>query len=393
MSGVRLSPQQFQRESNIARVLLDLRENGHSSRSELADRIGIDRSTMTSVASQLLEAGLLVEGEPQEVGSRGGRPARLLSLADRRVVSAGISITDTDASWAVASLTGERIGHGRVSRMGERDPAAWIALALEEANEAVSEWRHDQRQDPIVAGVGVGLPGIVATDGQILIESTALALESVALAPMWSGVRDAQTERAIFDNDANCAAWNVAFHGASDEHLVFAHALFHRSSAGLRESVAGIGLALVLSGQVHYGSASSAGELRGYRWVPPARDQLGIERGADESDTIASFLEEVVRNVGVVSSVVDPDRVVLAGDLCDYGAEIEAIAADPIRAGAAYGLGEAGRLETAAPGTYSVELGAARMVLHRLFAVPALDADADPSLSWRAVLDSLRWAA
>ncbi|MFW6293423.1 MAG: MarR family transcriptional regulator, partial [Spirochaetota bacterium] len=54
----RSTPQQFQRETNIALVLRSLRDKGPASRSELATRIGIDRSTMTSIAAELSELGL-----------------------------------------------------------------------------------------------------------------------------------------------------------------------------------------------------------------------------------------------------------------------------------------------------------------------------------------------
>lgn len=383
-SARRVTPQQFQRESNLALVMQELLRKAQS-RSELARRIGIDRSTMTSLAADLLEAGLVNEQQHAESGSRGGRKARLLSLAPARVVSCGISVSDEFARWTVTSLPGEPLTRGRVSRMGERDSERWLALALHEANEAIREWLLSQESNPVVAGVGVALPGVVRVEDGMLVESVMLELTDVDVAALWRSVPHAVAHEVSVDNDANCGAWNLTYRPDFDGALLFAQIRVHESTHGLRDSIAGVGLSLIINGRMAYGSSGAAGELCGYRWRPGLANQLGVKAEASRSETISSLATEVLANLGVIASVLDPDRVVVAADDERVRAALEnrmAGAEGPERLLRARGI-----VRLVATGDYPDELGAARMVLNRLFLIPTIQDDPQDRISWRSILD------
>jgi predicted NBD/HSP70 family sugar kinase len=343
---------------------------------------------MTSIAAELLATGLVYEAEEQDAGARGGRRARLLVLDSERVVSGGISITDSEARWVVVSLSGARLASGRISRMGHREPDEWIALAMAESNEAMHVWLAGSEKVPLVAGVGVGLPGIV--DGAVLRESVILETAGTDLASAWGAVPAPVSGHCFFDNDANCGAWSVAFTGNGEETVVFAHALFHHGADGFRPTVAGLGLSLVLRGSLHYGATNTAGEIRGYHWTADGADQLGVRAGDDPGATTESVLSEVVANLGVVASVIDPDRVVLGGDLTAHAERIRELTSPEGASGPASLLSRSGMLEIPDHEEHSVEIGAARMILHRLFSIPTLETPGESSLGWLSLLERLR---
>ncbi len=382
----RNTPQQFQRETNIGLVLRALREEGPASRSELAEAIGIDRSTMTSIASELIATGLIFEAQGDPPGSRGGRRRQILSLASERVLTAGIDIDHERALWTLCTLAGEVSATGTVRRT-KTDPAQWIGRAVEESESEIRVWCSSQAgAPPVLAGVGVGIPGVYDPSSRTLRESVVLGCRNVNLGGLRFSADGALDP--LIDNDANCCAWNIADSGGTAGTTIFVQLKLHcQADGGFGESVAGVGLSFVMDGRVYYGSSHAAGELKGYRWTADHHDQLGME--PKPAITVESVIRELLQNLGVIASALDPSRIVLGGDLSNHKPVIHKVLEGDLSATAAAGFYQSGVLQVAGPGEYSVSEGAARMVLHELFALPVLREHVSQGLTWRVILSSL----
>ncbi|MFW5688442.1 MAG: ROK family transcriptional regulator [Spirochaetota bacterium] len=406
----RSTPQQFQRETNIALVLRSLRDKGPASRSELATRIGIDRSTMTSIAAELSELGLVSERDGTPAGARGGRPPRLLEIDDHRVVSVGAELTERELEWVACSLDGNVLVRSSIPRPHDGDARSWASFALEQLSARMRAWRDEHRPGSVIAGVGLGAPGVVEPAMSVLRESVVLGARDIQLGRLWEWIaagrsggpsrRGAPAESAVpllVDNDANCCAWNVAEDEPDLTTILVQLSLHRRPGGGLRDSLAGVGLSFVFGGRVHYGSSHAAGELRGYRWREGDSDQLGLASeltrtgaDADELDLLEPIVAELLQNLGVIASALDPGRVVLAGDLAGREELVDRQLGGALAASPLVPLRRRGILTVARPDQYPVAVGAARMVLSDLFSLPSVEIAPGGTISWQMIGEQLR---
>ncbi len=235
------------RERNRERVTAALREAGVASRSELARRTGMSRTTVASIVSELEAAGVLVESEDGPGASpRGGRPPRRLSFSREAGVAIGIDFGKRHLRVAAADLSHAILAEAERQVRAE-DPAETgldAAVGLVEEVMAGAGVTADQ-----VVGVGLGLPGpIDLRSGRV---------GSSSILPGWVGVRAADelgTRLSLpveVDNDANLGALAELHWGAAAG----------RSNVVYLKVSTGIGAGLVLDGRLFHGSGGMAGEI------------------------------------------------------------------------------------------------------------------------------------
>src|SRR5690606_6544695 len=133
-----------------AKVLKLLRDEGPLSRVELADRLGVSRTTMASEVGRLTELGLAEPAGP--AASRGGRRSTMVDLsADVRFV--GIAIGATAMSVALTDGRLTVLGQRYVDMDVRQGPEHVLAHALELTRKVLAE-RGIERP----SGVGIGVP-------------------------------------------------------------------------------------------------------------------------------------------------------------------------------------------------------------------------------------------
>ena len=191
------------RRLNRLRVIHTLREQGVTSRAEIARRTGLSRSTVSSLVADLQADGLVVERAEHGSarGTQGGRPPILLAFDASAGAAVGIAFGHRGLRVAVSDLSSHdpRPAQRRPRRRprgpgGPRRGCGAVTEALEEA-----EVERDQ-----VIGVGVGLPAPIHRATGIVGSS--------AILPGWVGVSAAEELRnrlglpVLVDNDANLGA-------------------------------------------------------------------------------------------------------------------------------------------------------------------------------------------
>ena len=224
-----------------ARLLAELRDEGPLSKAQLADRLGVSRTTIAVEVGRLGELGLAQEVGP--AASRGGRRSTLVDLAaDIRFV--GIAIGATGMSVGVTD--------GRLNVLATRTrrcdirqgPEAVLATALESVHEVVDEVGVDQPM-----GAGVGVPGPVDFNRGVSV--------SPPIMPGWDGypVRDALSRQlgcpVVLDNDVNVLAVGEQHAGVARSVRDF---LYVKIGTG-------IGCGIVIGGELYRGVDGCAGDI------------------------------------------------------------------------------------------------------------------------------------
>ncbi|WP_087483946.1 ROK family transcriptional regulator [Brachybacterium massiliense] len=338
--------QRLRRHEAVVSALL---EHGTMSRTELAEITGYSQSSMTSSIRHLIRLGHVIETGRGR--STGGRRRTLLEF-DRRSVL--LMILSVDAGHMVArqvDLSGTV--HVQVRRkLDPEHPQAAVTAAVEALQNAAEA----QSTCAIIS-----MPGVVSADGDV---SLAPALGASPGRRLQDLVAEISGLHTIGENDVNLLALGESEDGAVRDGDDF----------GLIYVGDGIGGALVLNGQVRRGATGSAGEIGflpwsgadggtltravsgtavgplEYDWSVPAlsakAEAIGIESGTthivtalEQSDSpdaailLGQALDAWAYAAIVLTCVVNPGRIVLAGDAATLGPASREALADRVRAG------------------------------------------------------------
>ena len=230
------------REHNVALVIRSLwNEPDGLSRADLSRRLGLSRSTVSSIVQGLLASGLVVESH--RARSTGGRRAIVLRFFDAHRHVLGIDLGASHVTVVRTDLRGRVLARQTRDMDVQRDPEGTLALLDTLVDEVVDA------KGPPVLGIGVGVPCPVdAASGHHL---------SPRILPAWKGVLlgDWLYERfgtpVFMDNDANVGALAEAWWGAGRGADDFA---FIKVGTG-------VGAGYLLARQPYRGSSGIAGEI------------------------------------------------------------------------------------------------------------------------------------
>ena len=144
------------RRTHEDRVLQVLREHGPMTRGELATRIGLSRTTLSEITSQLLERGVISVSADETRRLGRGRPAEKLTLDPAAGQYLGVDFGRRRVRIVVANaahdlIASDAVGYNASASWGER-----IAVAFDLVDRmGVERGLHFDG----VLGVGIGFPG------------------------------------------------------------------------------------------------------------------------------------------------------------------------------------------------------------------------------------------
>jgi predicted NBD/HSP70 family sugar kinase len=239
------------REHNLALVLREVADDGPISRARIATATGLTKATVSSLVETLLEARLLAELGRSPTATV-GRPSSALALAPGGPVGIGVEINVDYVATCTVDL-------GGTVRQREVVVGDLRALSLDAAlgRAAGAVRRAVAGAAAPVAGVAVGVPGLVETGGRSVRTAPNLGWEDV---PLLQELRERAALRADLDlrldNEANLAALGELWLGGHDDAdgtplVDFVHV----------SGEVGVGAGVVLNGQLLRGRHGFAGEL------------------------------------------------------------------------------------------------------------------------------------
>jgi predicted NBD/HSP70 family sugar kinase len=229
------------RATNLAVVLRHLRLHAPCSRADIAATTGLNKATVSSLVTDLIERRLVREVGMTE--NRIGRPATMLVLDGSPYAAIGLEV-NADYLTAVAL---ERLLSWRRSFTGTTSsPGQAIASLAALAKRAVGKMAREQRR---VLGLTVGVPGLVDADG-VVETAPNIGWTQVDLRKSLLSALNEPAYPLLVENDANLAVLaEQRFGGHGAANLV-------ALTGG-----AGIGAGIVADGRLLRGSRGFAGEF------------------------------------------------------------------------------------------------------------------------------------
>ena len=318
------------------RAALDLLLRGETlTRSQISEYTGVSKVTVSQMLTRLEERGLVaIAGE--QAGGRGPNAA-LYSVVPSSAYVAGLYVDFDLVSAAVADVTGRRVAEVSGNPNGADDPVELVRGTVERA--CASAGIEVTRLSALV----IGSPGVVdPRTGDPRLAVNLPAWHEGAL----DALKDAWHKPVVIENDVNLAAMAERADGAAASADDFV----------LVWLGVGLGLATILGGQLHRGTAGAAGEIgylpvhgaplhtdirhpasggfqslaggsavrelaarHGFAAQTPAEAVRAAVSAAGEPGHAEAFLGELAHRVAVgvasVCVVLDPGLVVLGGEV------------------------------------------------------------------------------
>jgi len=146
------------------RLLKLIRRQSGISRTELAERAGLTKSTVTAIVCDMIETGLICENVVPAIGR--GRPRISLAIAeDRGHAVALFPLSDGAASIDIVNLQGERL-FSCISVLGDLTDLVSLPARLTGCIDAAVAMSKLDRTS--IGGVGVVIPGHVDRHGGVI---------------------------------------------------------------------------------------------------------------------------------------------------------------------------------------------------------------------------------
>jgi predicted NBD/HSP70 family sugar kinase len=243
-----LANQRAVRRHNLGVVLRHVSEHGPRSRATIALETGLNKTTVSSLVTELIGLDLLVERGLDYRGTV-GRPGQVVELSASGVVALGLEINVDYLAVRALDLTGEERHSALEARDNRRvsgaevleHVAALAADALAAVNEAGLR--------PV--GATVGLPGLVDADRGVLLVAPNLGWTDVPVVDELRRRLDDPAFPVTADNEANLAALAELWEGAARG---FGDVLYVSGEIG-------VGAGLIVRGELFRGSGGFGGEF------------------------------------------------------------------------------------------------------------------------------------
>jgi glucokinase-like ROK family protein len=394
------------RESNKALILNLVRQERTVSRTDIARRAHLSRSTVSSIVSELIDEGWLAENGTGK--SQGGRRPILLSFNYQAGYVLGIDAGATHLLALVTDLDAQIISEVEQPFDVVAGPEIGVPAMAAIGREALAQAGIVASR---LAGVCAGVPGPLD-----YARGTVIA---PPIMPGWSEVpvRDRLRESfgvpTCLDNDANLGALGELYYGAGQgvDNLAYV------------KVATGIGYGIIVSGQIYHGQTGSAGEI-GHVMIdedgPPCkcgsygcleamasgpaiaqRAMLAIRAGqptvlketisrnghltardvaraAFEGDALSKRLyRDAGRLIGIgvadAVNLLNPGRVIIGGGVSQAGELLLASLRETARQRSVRAAGEDVGIVQAALGRRSSALGAVAQVIQEAFRNPVQD--------------------
>lgn len=268
------------RQSNLAAVMREVHYSSQISRSELASRLDLNRSTVLDLLAELEQRGLVI----QTMGDRDGavgRPSMMVEPSGK-VLSFAVSPRMDALTVAVMGMGGKVVEKFRqpMRRGTTIDEMAVIT------GRVIAKFRNALPADSLLTGIGVAIPGQVQISKGIVRAAPSLGWDEVPFAAMLADITGLPV---WLDNDASvsCVAELRFGVGRGYQNLVL---LF--GAAG------GIGGGVVVNGSLLRGIDGYAGEL--------GHTRISDSTVSDYSG-IPGTLESLVRREDLLKALIMAD--------------------------------------------------------------------------------------
>lgn len=234
---------------NRAAILNVIKARGPIARMDIARLTNLSPATVTGLTAALIKDGLILE--KQEGDSRGGRRPILLALDASGAYVVGIKLAEDDATLALTDLNAQIVARQTV-RLTAPSPQHVCKLLAGAVRELLRAANVDRTR---LIGVGVGVAGIVDSESGICRVSPYNGWVDVPFAELLGK----QLQFPVYlDNNVNTLTLVERLYGPGQHVDDFLVVTIGR----------GVGMGIVVNGQIYRGSRGGAGEF-GHMVIDP----------------------------------------------------------------------------------------------------------------------------
>ncbi len=351
-----------------------LRVNKEISRIKIAEKLNLDRSTITNIISGLIDEGIVETRAEGSSAQQGGRKPVMLGISRNYGCILGIEIQVSHYRAVITDLNGDVLYSDRSPLRMEKGP---FISAVRKIIERVSgEIRNTGL--PLL-GAGIGLPGQINPEtGRIIISKP----HNLTNFDFISEIGKKLGVPVLIDNDANCCAWGSLerMKELDLKNFIYIILKLHGSDPGNMPDNA-IGISIVVDGKVYYGSGYAAGEL-----ILNPDTMKPLVPDINDKKMFKQYLSDIFRQFSIIISVLNPSHVFLGGELVNNRKIVNEVISEfesslfqkNGKTECEYLFPENGSLEVA--------FGAASMFLEKLFSTPDLNGqDRTAVLEWEEI--------
>ncbi|QNK82283.1 ROK family transcriptional regulator [Nakamurella sp. PAMC28650] len=388
------------RRLNLGLLMRSLAAGGPRSRARLAEDTGLNKATVSSLVTELVDRGLVIEGIIQRHGV--GRPGRTIEVNTGVVRCIGLELNVDYLAGVITDLTGRVLARHRLSLpMLELGPARAMGQVADLAAKLVTDCGATPDQ---VETLHLSLPGLIDIDAGVLAYGPNLHWRQVDVVHTLMGRLGWSGARIAVDNDANLGAMAEYASGPS------------AGSSNLLYLVGeiGVGAGMIIDGRIIRGATGFAGEVghmpigdptvlcacgRRGCWetavgMNAVIDAVSIKGDGLRECDMASRLAEIIRRAeagdartlkalaetgrvlgvgaSVLANLLDPEVIIFGGHFAALQRYIEEAVTAEMRSRVLGGAVMACRLEFSTLGFEAPALGAAHAGIDTLINDPTL---------------------
>ena len=231
------------RRTNRSSLLWELLVSAPLTRPDLSRATGLSPATVSNLISEFLAEGLVVE--TGLVDSDGGRPRSLLTLNPTYAYLIGVDVGETWVRVELFDLALTALAKANYPVAPDRHGIDIIVSYIAQGIQAVIAGA--EVDESTIAGVGIGVPGVVLHEPEAVVDAQAFGWDSVPIERLLRAYTDLPLD---IDNGAKSMGRAEMWFGAGRgrQHVVIA----------LIGS--GVGASIIINGRTHRGVSSSAGE-------------------------------------------------------------------------------------------------------------------------------------
>ncbi|MQY02869.1 ROK family protein [Actinomadura macrotermitis] len=242
------------RRHNLGTLLRFVHLRGPASRATLAETLGLNRSTIMALTSDLTAAGLVREELPRRPGRRAGRPSLVVQPESTRVYVLAFDVAVDRLAVARVGLGGTVLDRRETERpRGELDTGDLVGALAGAARALVRK----AGRDAVCVGAALAFPGIVRRADDMIMFGPNLDVDGLSLGDALARRLGLGVPVAV-RNDANLGA--LAEHergaGVGCDDLIYLH------------GDVGVGGGIIVGGRLLGGQEGYGGEI-GHMVVNP----------------------------------------------------------------------------------------------------------------------------
>lgn len=228
---------------NRTGVLDVIRRMGPISQSKIATILQLQPSTILRIIKELFQEELVHPIGMKESSTKGGRRATLLQLNPKGSYAIGVDLNANQIQVVLLDLVGSVVGEIRKNCSSESDPGNVLEIIIS----CIGELLSNQEYENNLTGIGVSFPGKVDSNKGIAIYASNFK--------NWKNVYITRELERVFhipvfvEHDMRAMAFGQMWFNEECQNML---------CLGFRS---GIGLGIVMNGQLYRGSNQLAGDL------------------------------------------------------------------------------------------------------------------------------------